>query len=73
MCGPLFALGEVERVSTRVAVKITTHEEGARKWRKVALLEGCVFHERPLNYFVCSTIPQENKGLYSWSTSLHCK
>ena len=71
MSGSLFALGEVEGVSTRVAVKITTHEEGARG--KVALLEGCVFHERPLNYFVCSTIRRENKGLHSWSTSLHCK
>ena len=31
MSGSLFALGEVEGVSTRVAVKIATHEEGARQ------------------------------------------
>lgn len=47
MSGPLFALGEVEGVSTRVAVKIATHEEGARQVGKGRLTRGLCFSWTP--------------------------
>ena len=43
MSGPLFALGEVEGVSTRVAGEIVTHEEGARQVGKGRLSRGLCF------------------------------
>ena len=43
MSGPSFALGEVEGVSTRVAVKIATHEEGVRQVGKGRLTRGFCF------------------------------